>query len=290
LVVAATAGAQSHADTLQHGTGERHQVNWSYGVSAGAMHFGGGGHEQALAAIVGAEILPGLSLSVNPTYATAQAAPSIDATTGRLVSSPSVHGLGDLPVGLGYWHSFGGAWEPGLYLSLGATLPTGDTATVGSGETSFGTNASLSLTPVTGWSVDLGAGHSLSNDYAAGLGTIAPTAVSMSVSHAIGKASLSASYSTEAGAMPVGTTHSQTFGAGASVPLFGSFALTADASAGHADGESSWAVAVGVGTTFAGVGQVSPVQRLAQAFGKGSSKGKTRSTAAKLAHGKKSKR
>lgn len=287
LLLIGTAGAQARPDSVSHGAPERHHVNWSYGVSAGAMGFGGGGHEQAISATLNAELLPGFSIGVNPTYATAQAAPSVDATTGRSVSSPTVSGLGDLPVSLGYWHSFDGAWSPGLWVSLGATFPTGDTSTVGSGETSVGTNASFSFTPVKGWSLDLGAGHSLSNDFSAGLWTIAPTSVSFGVSHAIGEGSLSANYSTEAGTMPVGTTHSQNVGVGASIPLWGSFSLHADASSGRADGNTGWAVAVGIGTSFAGVGQVSPVQRLAQAFGRGSQHGKSRSAAAKLAHGKK---
>jgi hypothetical protein len=236
----------------------------------------------------------GFSLSVNPTYAWAQAAPSIDATTGRSFLPAPVQGMADLPVGVGYWHSFD---KLGLWAGLGATFPTGDTLTVGSGEASYGANFSLSVDPAEDWSVSVGAGHSLSNGYALGLGSIAPTSVSVGASHKFGSISTNAGYSTEMGAMPVGTTHSQTVSGGASVPLGREFALTLDGSTGRADGASSWAMAIGIGTTFAGVAQVNPfaaASRLAAAFGAGNSSGKSRSTAAKaaaaarrLTHGKK---
>lgn len=294
LVACARLGAQSPADTLKQAELAEHHVAFTYGVSTGALHFGDGGHERALSGAVGVQLPHGFSLSVNPTYAWAQAAPSINATTGQSVRPAPVQGMADLPVGVGYWHSFN---KLGLWAGLGATFPTGDTLTVGSGEASYGANVSVSVDPTENWSVSMGAGHSLSNDYAAGLGTIAPTSVSLGASHKFGAVTANAGYSTEMGAMPVGTTHSQTISGGASVPLGGDVALTLDGSTGRADGANSWAMALGIGTTFAGVAQVNPfaaASRLAAAFGTGRSMSKSRSTAAKaaaaakkLAHGRK---
>lgn len=294
LVAAARLGAQTPADTLKQAEQPAPHVAFTYGVSTGVLHFGEGGHERGLSGALGVQLPFGFSASVNPTYAWAQAAPSVDATTGKLVTPAAVSGMADLPVSLGYWHSLG---KLGVWAGLGATFPTGDTLTVGSGQASYGANLDLSVEPADGWSMSIGAGHSLSNDYAAGLGTIAPTSVSFGASHKFGSVSANAGYSTEMGAMPVGTTHSQSISGGASLPLGGDFALTLDGSTGRADGATSWAMSIGIGTTVAGLAQVSPfaaAKRLAAAFGTGRSMGKSRSAAAKAAaaakhaaHGKK---
>jgi len=258
----------------------------TFGASAGAMHFGDGGHERAMSAALGIALPHGFSLSVNPTYAWAQAAPTIDAITGRSVMPAQVQGMADLPVGIGYSHALPGPGSPGFYASLGATLPTGDTTAVGGGETSFGANFGVWMEAGAGWSLGAGAGHTLSNGYASGLGSIAPTTVSLSASHGVGPASMNIGYSTEMGAMPAGTTHSQNFSGGASVPLGGALALNVSGSLGRADGTQSWALAAGLGTTFADVAQVTPfaaVGQLASALGMGRSLGKSRSAAAKAA-------
>jgi len=300
LVVAALAaaaarlGAQSPADTLKQAEQPAPHVAFTYGVSTGVLHFGNGGHERGLSGALSVELPFGFSVSVSPTFAWAQAAPSVNATTGKLVKPAAVSGMADLPVSLGYSHSLG---KLGVWAGLGATFPTGDTLTVGAGQASYGANLDLSVEPTDGWSMSVGAGHSLSNDYAAGLGTIAGTSVSLGASHTFGSVSANAGYSTEMGAMPVGTTHSQSISGGAAIPIGGDFALTLDGSTGRADGATSWAMSIGIGTTFAGVAQVSPfaaAKRLAAAFGKGRSMGKSRSAAAKAAaaakhaaHGKK---
>ncbi|HEY3286124.1 MAG TPA: hypothetical protein VGJ96_03275 [Gemmatimonadaceae bacterium] len=283
LAIAASAGGQSAPDTVQQADHPRFA---SFGVSGGVMHFGDGGYERAVSAAIAASLSHGFSLSVNPTFAWAQAAPTADAITGRMVTPPLVHGLADLPVNVGFYHALPGAWSPSFSVSLGATLPIGDTTKVGSGEVGLGANIGVGVAPVEGWSFGAGAGHTLSNEYASGLGSIAPTTVSLDVSHSVGHAELNLGYSTEMGVMPVGTTHSQNFAGGASFPLGGAAALTVSGSTGTADGVRSWAMAVGIGTTFADVARVSPfgaVSQLANALGKGRSLSKSRSTAAKTA-------
>lgn len=285
-------GAQTKADTLQHATEVVGSRRVTFGVSAGAMHFGDGGHERAISSAIGVSLPLGFSVGVNPTYAWAQAAPSVDATTGRLLAAAPVQGVADLPVSVGYSHGLPGAWSPGFYVSLGATLPTGDTTTVGSGETALGTNFGAWLEPVPGWSLSVDAGRSLSNGFASMLGAIGPTSVSVGASHAVGPVSLNLGYSTEAGAMPAGTTHSQNYVGGMSLPLGGDARFSVDGSLGRADGTQSWALSAGIGTTIASVGQVNPyaaAQRLASAFGHGRSMGKSRSTAAKAAAAAKAK-
>jgi len=286
LLAAAPVQAQSKADTLQQsgGSGTSHRL--TFGVSSGTMHFGDGGHEQGVSAAVGAALPHGFSIGINPTYAWAQAAPTTDAVTGRLVPSLPVHGVADLPVSIGFSHALPGAASSGFDVSLGVTLPTGDMATMGSGQTAMGGNLDLWVEPVSGWSVSAGAGHTLSNDFASGLGSIAPTTVSIGTSHALGAVSLNLGYSTEMGAMPAGTTHSRNLSGGASLPLAGNLALTVAGSTGRADGATSWALSAGLGTTFADVGQVSPVaafRSLANALGAGRSMGSSRSAAAKAA-------
>ncbi len=285
VAAGSNAAAQSKADTTQHADGSGSGGVFAYGLSTGAMHFGDGGHERALSAALTATLPHGFSIGVNPTYAWAQAAPTISSTGQRVRSAP-VQGLADLPVSVGYSHSLPGSWSPGFYVSLGATLPTGDTATVGSGETALGLNSGVWMEPADGWSLGFDAGHSLSNDFASGLGSIAPTTVSLGASHDVGKASLSFAYSTEVGAMPTGTTHSQNFAGGASIPLGGSYSMKLSGSVGRADGAQSWALAVGFGTTIADVAQVSPfaaASQLMNALGKGRSLGSSRSAAAKAA-------
>lgn len=281
----AVAVAQTKPDTLKQSEGSGSTGIFTFGTSVGTMQFGDGGHERAVSAAVGAALPHGFSIGVNPTYAWAQAAPTVG-STGQLIKSSPVQGLADLPVSLGFSHSLPGAWSPGFYVSLGATLPTGDTKTVGSGETAFGLNGGMWMEPVAGWSLGFDAGHSLSNDFASGLGSIAPTTVGVNASHELGRLSLSLGYSTEMGAMPVGTTHSQNFAGGASVPISEGFALKVSGSVGRADGAQSWAMSIGLGTTIADVAQVSPfaaASQLVNALGKGRSLGKSRSAAAKAA-------
>jgi len=295
LVVAfrGTLDAQSRPDTLQHAEGDSHPPKLAFGTSAGVMRFGDGGHERAISVAVSASLPHGFSVSVNPTYAWAQAAPTAAATTGTLSPAAPVQGVADLPVSIGYSHSLAGGWSPGFNVSLGATLPIGDTTTVGSGETSMGANLGMWMAPADGWSLSAGAGHSLANNFASGLGAIAPTTVSLGLGHDVGPASLNFGYSTEMGAMPTGTTHSQNFIGGVSTTVGGRWTLSADGSVGRADGTQSWALSLGIGTTIAEVGQVNPyaaAQRLASAFGKGRSFGNSRSTAAKAAMHKKGKK
>ena len=284
--LASAASAQTTPDTTQQSEKNDRSGIASFGVAGGTIHFGDGGYERAISAALVASLSHGFFVSVNPTYAWAQAAPSVDATTGLSVTPAPVHGIADLPVSLGYWHTLPGSWSPSFGLSLGATLPIGDTTKVGSGETAFGANFDLSVEPVSGWSVGAGTGHSLSNGYASGLGSIAPTTVSFNLTRSAGPVDVNVGYATEMGPMPAGTSHSQTVLGGASFSLGGSASLNVSGSTGTADGVRSWAAAVGVGTTFADVARVSPfaaASRLANALGKGRTMGSSRSTAAKAA-------
>lgn len=291
LVASVRLVAQSPSATPRHDTTDRHHASVSFGLSAGTLSYGKGGSQQSVAAVLSAELLPGFSVSVNPSFASAQLAPTVDATTGALVPSHTVRGMSDLPIDVGYWHSFTGRWSPGIGLSLGGTLPTADTATGGAGSATVGTTVSFSVEPAEGWSMDASAGRSLSNGYATALGSVGSTSLSVGGSRSIGGGSVSANYYTEAGALPAGTTPSRSVGVGVTVPLWGDVVLNVDASSGRADGASHRAVAVGVGTTFADVGSTAlgSAQRLSRAFGKGRKLGKTRSAAAKANRPKKTK-
>ncbi|HEX7939139.1 MAG TPA: hypothetical protein VF483_09130, partial [Gemmatimonadaceae bacterium] len=110
---------------------------WSAGVAAGSLRFSSGATESALGATVAARAMDWFDVSANPTFAWTRTV-AVQATPSTLIPARTVSGFTDLPVSFGVSHALPGAWSPSFSLSLGVTLPTGDTAGLGSGHTALG--------------------------------------------------------------------------------------------------------------------------------------------------------
>lgn len=95
---------------------------------------------------------------------------STESALGFTVSARAWEWL-DLPVTIGVSHRISGPWAPSMGFSLGVTLPTGDTTTVGSGTTALGASHNVGFSPSDHFSFGLGAARSLSDGYSAGLTT-----------------------------------------------------------------------------------------------------------------------
>ena len=258
--VTGTAGAQAQLSS----------VTWGFGVAAGQMRFADASKESALGVTISARAWDWLDVSVNPTYAWAQGAPT---QSGTALPQPgrSVSGLTDLPVTIGLSHLMPGPWSPSLGLSLGMTLPTGDTTTVGSGVTALGANLNLGFSPAENFSFGFGAGRSLSDGYSAGLASASPTSLALSTMFTAGAVSLGISLAGDVGAVPSGSERGRSIAGGVAIPVGGRMSLNFDGSSGLGSGAHSWAYTAGIGTTASGIvaATVAPYQRLRQAFGMG---------------------
>ena len=245
------------------------RVQWGSGVSVGSLHFGGGAREQALSASLRARFWNTLDVLVNPTWASATAADSINGT--RVIPGRTVHGMTALPVHVGVGHTFDRAWAPTLSAGLGFTVPTGDSTGVGSRQAGYGVSVEVGLTPNERFDVALGVSHALNDAFSAGLGASSPTNVSVGTSYAVGIARLNVQYSGDAATPAAGFDPSRSIGGGVSVPLYGNIALTLDGVTGLTSGSPSWSFTLGVGVTPAGVAEVAiaPLSRAGRAFGLG---------------------
>jgi len=252
------------------------RVSWSYGTAGGYMDLGDGARERAVGASLGLSLGSHFAIGVNQTYAWARGPSSTftsQAGQSRTIEGKSANGLADLGVSASAWTSFAAKGSPAIGISAGATLPTGDTATVGSGRTSVGGFVWASMSPSSRLSLSGGTSVSLSNGYGTGLANSSLSSVTGSASLYFSRVSLSMSYSGDVGAVTdTGYVRAQSIAGGASIPLRGDVALFIDGSGGLTSGSPGWAVSVGIGTTAAGlaaVGIAAPVQRLRSAFGSG---------------------
>ena len=241
LVAASSAAAQTPPDSSKNakresasGNGEdstQAKVRWSAGVSAGQLRFSDGAEERAIGAALAVRLWGWLDMSVNPTYAWARGAPVQLAL--RTIPGRQVQGFTDLPVGVGVSHDFSRAWSPSLGFSLGVTLPTGDSATVGGGRaTAVGANASIGVAPVENFFLGFGAGRTISKGYSAELASSSSTSLTASSGLAIGPVGLNASYSFDVGPVEAGFESARSIAGGINIPLVGDVALNLDGSSG----------------------------------------------------------
>jgi len=256
-------------------------TTWSAGAAVGSLRFSSGATESALGATVAARMMNWFDVSANPTYAWTQTV-AVQATPSTLIPGRKVTGFTDLPVNVGISHSLPGAWSPSFSVSLGVTLPTGDTAGLGSGHTAVGGSASLGLSPTDDQWLSVGAGRSLSNGYSASLASSTSTSVSLSGGTRAGLLQLSAGISGDVGTVPAGYEAARSLAAGVAIPTGAGMSLSLDGSVGLSKGSPDWAITAAFGTTPAGIvaATAAPFQRLNKAFGSGSStskiKGKTK--------------
>lgn len=282
FVIVASATASSAAaqtnDSVRVATGGASSIRWTYGSSYGQMAFDGGATERAVGLSLGMSAWNWLSLGINPSYAWAKSAAETirNPLTGNFVTIPSrsVSGLADLAVSASAWVPITAPWSPSAGISLGASLPTADTSTVGSGTTSLGGSLWFGISPARRLSLSVSTSASLSNGYGVALAGSSLSSLAGSASVELGWASLSASYSADVGSVTdTGYVRAQSIAAGLIVPV-GRVSLFLDGSGGITSGSPGWAASVGIGTTYAGLASVavaakSPLQRLRSTFGAG---------------------
>lgn len=273
-------GAPSHRDAASPDTVDAAApaVRWGSGVSAGALRFGDGAREQAVSVSLVARFWNTLDVLVNPTYANATAADSLNGT--RVIAGRTVHGFTALPVHIGASHSFDRTWSPTIGAGFGFSVPTGDSTGVGSRQAGYGVSVELAVSPSDRFDIALGVSHALNDAYAAGVGSSSPTNLSFGTSYSVGVARLSVEYSGDVSTAATGFDAARSIGGGLSVPLHGNIALTLDGVTGLTSGAPSWSFALGVGVTPAGVAEValSPLTRAGRAFGLGRTLSKSKAT------------
>lgn len=259
LCAAGVSSAQAPAKTVQ----------WGFGTAIGVLNFTDGSRETALGATIAAHVWDWLDVSVNPTYAWAQSAPVL--VGAIVVPGRNVSGMTDLPINIGVSHEFPGAWSPSIGFSLGITLPTGDSTTVGSGQAGLGAGVSVGFSPTDQFSFEVGADQSVTDGYSAGLASSATTSLALSTQFKPGTATFGLSLSGDVGAVPSGFENARSIAAGIGIPVGGGLSINLDASAGLTSGSPTWAFAAGIGTTPSGVAAatIAPYQFLRQAFGRG---------------------
>jgi len=248
-------GAQTPADSIR----------WGFGAAAGQLKFTDGSRESALGLTIAARAWNWLDLSVNPTFAWMQFA-AVQGGSPAQSRARNVSGLTDLPVSVGISHGVPGPWSPTIALALGITLPTGDSATVGTHETGLGVSLGAGFAPQDNFAFSVAAGRSISAGYSAGLGSSSTTSLALSGQVTAGTVGIGLGLSGDVGAVPAGFESARSIAAGMAVPLFGGVSLNLDGSAGLTRGSPTWAYAIGLGTRAA---TVAPYQRLRQAFGLG---------------------
>jgi hypothetical protein len=243
---------------------------WSAGVAAGQLKFSDGSSESAIGATIGAHVWDWLDVSVNPTYARAHSV-AIQSSPTVVIPARSVSGFTDLPLNFGISHALPGTWSPSIGFSLGVTLPTGDTASLGSGRMGVGASASVGISPSEDVWFSAGAGRSLSNGYSAALASSSSTSMALSAGTTAGPFNISASLSGDVGATSSGYEGARSIAAGMALPVGAATSLSLDGSVGLTTGSPTWAYSVGFGTRPSGIvaASVAPYQRLRQAFGAG---------------------
>lgn len=245
-------------------------ATWTAGAAVGQLKFSDGSRESAIGATIAARAWDWLDVSVNPTYARSTSV-AVQTSPTTVIPARTVSGFTDLPVNFGISHALPGAWSPSMGFSLGITLPTGDPAGLGSGQTAFGANASVGISPTDDYWFSAGAGRSLSNGYSAALASSTSTSVALSAGTRAGSLQLSASLSGDVGPVTTGFEPARSLAAGAGVPIAAGMSLSLDGSLGLSKGSPSWVLSAGFGTTPSGIvaASAAPYQRLSKAFGAG---------------------
>jgi hypothetical protein len=239
---------------------------WGAGAAAGGLKFSDGATESAFGVTVSARFADLVDASINPTWGSATSA-RVGSVAGRTVS-----GFRDLPVSVGISRAMPGALSPSFGIALGVTLPTGDTAALGSGQTGVGASVFAGMLPSENLWVGAGAGRSLSNGYSAALASATSTSVALSAGTRTGPVLFSGSISGDVGPVEKGVLPARSIAGGIAIPIARGLSFTLDASAGLSEGSPSWAMSAGFGTAPVGIisAASAPYQRLGKAFGSGS--------------------
>lgn len=254
-------GASLFAQDSDTSATRESQQSFGAGISAGAASFRNGSSSQAASLTLQYSPLKWLTISASPAFAR-----STD-STGKFTAT----GATDLPVEAGAWHTFKGDWSPTLGLSIGVTIPVGDTATgFGNGSATFGGSIGVSASPIESLHLALGAGRGLTgasgSAFAAGSSTSISGEASVDLDE---RTTVGLSYEEEVGrssAEPL----AHVIGGGVSYAIASPLAITLDASHGFGAESAKWIVSIGVGTAYNGISPVSattPLKRLRKLFG-----------------------
>ncbi len=242
-----------------------------FGVIGGAISLPSGLDQTGVAAVLQLQPVSWLTLGAHPAW--------VHVSGSDAAGSFSSSGLTDLPLEASIWRDLPGPLSPGLGLSLGVTLPTGDTAQgLGTGETSVGASLGGSLSPIDKWSFGADLWRPLSGaGWNTALTSSQSTSLSLETSYEISeRTAVHAGFSTDLGGSDsTGVVRSLT--AGFTLPLAGPVSLAVDGARGLTSGSPHWGFTVGIGSAFEGINPVgpnSPVRRLATAFGRGVNRGR----------------
>ena len=247
-------------------------LSWLASLNAGMMQFPGVASEQAFGAVLLLRPTHWLTLDINPVYAIAHTAPDSAIVAGRTVLLPSgrVRGMVDLPISADARYEFEGAWSPAIGLSLGVTLPTGDSTGVGVGRATAGAGIALDVSPSDKVNVSIALEHDLFGDYGTGLANSARTAISIGSTARLGLAGLGLSFSSSVGST-VGAAVSELLTGGVQWDVAPGVALHASVARGLTSDSPTWSVGFGVMFFSADLRDEfsDPYDRLRETFGIG---------------------
>ena len=257
LTLAASVVAQTPDSTV---TSDR-QTALRVGISIGAANFRNGSSSEAASLALQYSPVDWLTFSITPGFAR-----SSDSTGKFVVTGPV-----DFPVDAGVFHTFDRAWSPTLGLSLGLTVPVGDTTTgFGNGSVGFGGSLGVSVSPTPSVHLAVGAGRGLSGISGSSFAAGSTTSISAEASTDVGERStIGVSYGEDFG-QSSSEPLAHVIGGGVSYDIAGPLALTLDASHGFGQESARWVVSLGFGTAFGGISPVSPttpLRRLRAVFG-----------------------
>jgi hypothetical protein len=240
-----------------------------FGIATGALSYAGGRSEQGLGVI--ARWAPARWLSISATPSAVRVATPAN---GVLQPAATRSGITDLPLELTLTHPVAAPLAPTLSVSLGTSLPVGDTlGGFGAGRTSFSTSASLGFTPREGVWANVGAGKSLSG--------VSPQSALMTGSGwgdaSIGteltnRLSVSAGYSSDLGTVDSTFGRSRSVEGGIAARLQGHETLHLNLSRGISGASPRWSVGLAFGTAFPylnHLGAGSSLDQVSQALGGG---------------------
>jgi hypothetical protein len=240
-----------------------------FGVAGGALSYDAGRSEQALGVVLRWLPVRWFSLSTTPTTVRAREIAS------SALPATSRSGLTDIPVEATVSQGFSRMpWSPSVALTLGATLPVGDTASgLGSGEVGYSASGGVGFSPAERIWVHIGAGRSLTrfsvqSAFSSGTGW-GDASIGTNLTDRLGA---SVGFSTDLGAVDSSLARSTSLEGGMSVGLGRAGTLNVTGSHGVSGTAPQWSIAIGVGTAFPylnHLGGSSPNSTLQDSFGGG---------------------
>lgn len=227
------------------------------GVALGVVSLSDTRSEQAIATTLEYDPASWLTLSVFPSGVRISDSP---AAGGRSVARS---GLADLPVSAAAAYSFPTGWSPSVGAGVTVTLPTGSAVCgLGTGVTSVGVNAGISIAPLDPLRLSIDASRSLTGNVSqSALIPAQATWVSSDASVTLSdRWTANVSYGTAFGVAD--SMLARELGGGLSYTIAAPLALTLDASHGLTGSSPRWVFSIGFGSAFTGISPVTPTAPL----------------------------